>query len=84
MNCAVQERKEKKGAIAATTCCILDLLFHQSLERLKKIKKYLIKERQYMERGPFTPTTSERYCHISWLISFLVIKCTCPRVCVRF
>lgn len=62
---------------------ILDLLFQQSLERLKKITKYLINERQYVGRGLFMPTTSVRYCHISLAISFLVIKCTCPTVCVR-
>lgn len=69
--------------MASMACFILGLLFHQSLERLKKITKYLINERQYMERGPFTPTTSVRYYHISLPISFLVIKCTCPTVCVR-
>jgi len=42
--------------MADKACFSLDLLFHQSLERLKKITKYLINERQYMERGPFTPT----------------------------
>jgi len=69
--------------MAGMACFILDLLFHQSLERMKKITKYLINERHYMERGPFTTTTSVRYCHINLLISFLVIKCPCPTVCVR-
>ena len=47
--------------MAGMACFILDLLFHQLLERLKKITKYLINERQYMERGPLTPTIAVRY-----------------------